>query len=48
MTVFQSSGNSILDRAARAALFDARFMPLPGEYPNPALTIRLSFPYGPQ
>lgn len=48
LTVFQSSGNSILDRAARAALFDARLMPLPGEYPNPTLTIRLSFPYGPQ
>lgn len=48
LTVQQSSGNSIQDRAARAALFDARLLPLPAEYTNPTLTIHLSFPYGSQ
>lgn len=42
------SGYGALDRAARAALFDARLLPLPAGYPNETLTIHLKFPYGTQ
>ena len=48
VTVEQSSGYGALDRAARAALYDARLMPLPAEYPNETLTVHLKFPYGTQ
>jgi TonB family protein len=48
ITVFQSSGFGILDRASRAALEDSRLAPLPPAYTQPTLTIRLTFPYGSQ
>jgi TonB family protein len=48
VTVFRSSGFGILDRASRAALDDARLPPLPQAYTAQTLTIRLTFPYGPQ
>jgi TonB family protein len=46
--VEQSSGFGILDRAARAALDEARLLPLPAEYKKDTLTIHLTFPYGTQ
>lgn len=46
ITVVQRSGYGVLDRAAQAALQDVRLPPLPAAYPNPTLTVRLSFPYG--
>jgi TonB family protein len=48
VTVFQSSGVGILDRASKDALSEARLPPLPPAYTPPTLAIRLTFPYGPQ
>jgi periplasmic protein TonB len=44
----QSSGNNVLDRAARAALRDTTLPALPGEYTSDTLIIHLKFPYGSQ
>jgi len=44
-----SSGSSVLDRAARAAVMDVaakRVAPLPAEYGEERLVIHLRFPYG--
>lgn len=44
-----SSGSSVLDRAARAAVMDVaakRVSPLPPEYTEDRLVIHLKFPYG--
>lgn len=46
--VEQGSGFGVLDRASRAALEDARLLPLPAEYKKDTLTIHLTFPYGTQ
>jgi TonB family protein len=46
--VERGSGFGILDRAARAALDEARLLPLPAEYKKDTLTIHLTFPYGTQ
>ncbi|MEO8483978.1 MAG: energy transducer TonB [Acidobacteriota bacterium] len=46
--VERSSGFGLLDRAARAALQEARLLPLPAEYKKDTLTIHLTFPYGTQ
>lgn len=40
-----SSGNSLLDRLARNAVIDSKFLPLPPEYSNDTLTVHLRFPY---
>ena len=40
-----SSGSSVLDRLARNAVNDSRFLPLPAEYPRDTLTVHLRFPY---
>lgn len=45
ITVERQSGYGTLDRAARAALLDARLTPLPEAYTRPSLTVHLSFPY---
>jgi TonB family protein len=45
VVVAQSAGG-LLDRAARSALDQARLPPLPSDYPERSLSIRLSFPYG--
>jgi TonB family protein len=44
--VDSSSGSGLLDRASRAALRGARLPGLPADYPEPTLSIRLTFPYG--
>ena len=45
-TVFKSSGTVTLDNAAlRAVLATRTLPPLPSAYPNPTLTMRLSFEY---
>jgi protein TonB len=46
--VERSSGFGVLDRTARAALADARLLPLPADYKKDTLTIHLTFPYGTQ
>jgi TonB family protein len=44
--VVQSSGSSILDLAALRAVAQTRQIPpLPGQYPNPTLGLRLAFEY---
>lgn len=48
IVIESSSGSGVLDRAARAALQQARLLRLPAEYTKPTLTIHLTFPYGPQ
>ncbi len=48
VSVKQSSGYGVLDRAARAALDQSGLPPLPPDYTNPTLTIDLTFPYGTQ
>jgi TonB family protein len=45
-TIFQQSGTTTLDTAAlRAVLATRTLPPLPDAYPNPTLTMRLSFLY---
>jgi TonB family protein len=45
-TIFQPSGTTTLDTAAlRAVLATRTLPPLPDAYPNPTLTMRLSFLY---
>lgn len=45
-TIFQPSGTTTLDTAAlRAVLATRTLPPLPDAYPNPTLTMRLSFQY---
>ena len=46
ITIEQQSGYGVLDRAARAALIDARLPPLPADYTRETLTVYLKFPYG--
>jgi TonB family protein len=47
IVVERSSGYGTLDRAARAALLDARVLPrLPDGYTRETLTVHLKFPYG--
>jgi TonB family protein len=46
--VVSSSGSGLLNRAARAALNQALLPPLPADYLESALSIRLTFPYGVQ
>jgi TonB family protein len=46
ITIEQGSGYGVLDRAARAALLDARLPRLPAAYVSPTLTVHLKFPYG--
>lgn len=46
ITVTKPSGYGVLDRNSMRALQDVRLPPLPAAYPNPTLTVRLSFPYG--
>lgn len=43
--VARSSGFAVLDLTAQRALLTTRLPPLPGEYPNPQLTINLNFEY---
>jgi protein TonB len=45
--VARSSGNFILDQAANRALLRTQLPPLPREYPNPTLTVNLSFNFIP-
>jgi len=45
-TIFRSSGSPTLDNAALRAVLTTRTLPpLPDAFPNPALTMRLSFEY---
>jgi outer membrane biosynthesis protein TonB len=46
ITVVKPSGYTTLDRVSRGALYDLRLPPLPPQYPNSTLTVRLSFAYG--
>jgi TonB family protein len=48
ITIEQSSGSGLLDRASRSALIDSRLPPLPPGYAFDALTVHLRFPYGVQ
>jgi protein TonB len=48
ITIEQSSGSGLLDRASRSALVDSRLPPLPPGYAFDALTVHLRFPYGVQ
>jgi TonB family protein len=43
--VFQTSGFVALDLAAQQALLRTRLPELPSQYPNPALTMRVTFEY---
>ncbi len=45
--VARSSGNFMLDQAANRALLTTKLPPLPREYPNPTLTVNLSFNFIP-
>jgi len=46
VAVFQSSGIATLDLAAQRAVFQTRTLPpLPEQFPNPTLTVRLTFNY---
>ncbi|HJZ71408.1 MAG TPA: TonB family protein [Vicinamibacterales bacterium] len=46
VSVFQSSGIATLDLAAqRAVIQTATLLPLPEQFPNPTLTVRLTFNY---
>ena len=46
VSVFQSSGVAILDLAAQRAVVQTRTLPpLPDQFPNPTLTVRLTFNY---
>ena len=45
-TIFQQSGTVTLDNAALRAVLQTRTLPpLPDAFPNPTLTMRLSFLY---
>jgi outer membrane biosynthesis protein TonB len=48
VVVEKSSGSSLLDRAARAALIDSNgdLLALPSQYTEPVLIVHLNFPYG--
>lgn len=46
VAVQQSSGNSNLDYLSQRALVLTKLPPLPAGYDQPALTVRLLFPYG--
>ena len=46
VAVQQSSGNSNLDYLSQRALGLTKLPPLPAGYDQPALTVRLLFPYG--
>jgi TonB family protein len=48
ITIEQSSGSGLLDRASRSAVVDSRLPPLPPGYAFDALTVHLRFPYGVQ
>ena len=46
VSVYQSSGIATLDLAAQRAVFQTRTLPpLPEQFPNPTLTVRLTFNY---
>jgi TonB family protein len=46
ISLFKSSGNSVLDNAAqRAVIVTRQLPPLPGAFSNPTLTVRLNFEY---
>jgi TonB family protein len=46
ITVQQTSGFGVLDRASRSAVSGVRLPPLPAEYTFDRLTVNLQFPYG--
>jgi periplasmic protein TonB len=45
LKVVKPSGSSLLDRASRRALEEARLPPLPVQYASDRLTVNLTFPY---
>jgi protein TonB len=47
LEMLKSSGTASLDKAARNALNDSRFMALPDDYGPPSVTINVTFHYGP-
>jgi TonB family protein len=47
MRLVRGAGDVSLDRAARAAISNSKFPPLPTEYPAPYLDLRFRFVYNP-
>jgi protein TonB len=46
ITLARSSGSTVLDNAALRAVFATKTLnPLPGQFPNPTLTVNLNFQY---